>query len=239
MPRKQSRQPSRKRLWFNVVEFDKETGRPLWRNKKSRLENDLPPCITDPTFNAMLDKLREETELAFNMHTNETNAPCSTVWRNSKKAFKPSETTKPTSPYYRNSPYENERNSPKLPTSQYYRNSPYKNEQTSPQLVMQFQHFSPLTTDDLNANQQKRQIQDFLKMKPLQYGGQNFNQGFPELEAKSDSCYSNSEAFVPDVLTNNWDSTVRLHHLDYDQKNCMYNNNCNFNSDQKVPLAIF
>jgi len=222
MPRKQNRQGSRKRLWFNVVEFDKETGRPLWRNKKSRLENDIPSCITDPTFTAMLDKLREETELALNMHSPQSNSPCSTVWRNNSKAYRPVETTKPH--YCRSASYEDERG------------------ENSPKLIMQFQHFSPLTTEDLDSSQQKRHIQDFLKMKPLQYGG-SFGQGYPtDCGSKCGRCFSGSEAFVPDsadVLANDWDNTVRLHHLDYDNKNSVYANGCDFNTDQKVPLAIF
>lgn len=104
---------------------------------------------------------------------------------------------------------------------------------------MQFQHFSPLTTDNLDSTQQKRHIHDFLKMKSMQYGD-GFSQGFKDYEAKRAGCYG--EAYVPDsdVLANDWDNTVRLHHLDFDNdKNSLYDNACDFNSDQKVPLAIF
>ncbi|KAK3747605.1 hypothetical protein QZH41_003606 [Actinostola sp. cb2023] len=234
MPRKQTRTPSRKRLWFNVVEFDKETGRPLWRNKKSKLDNKLPPCITDPTFSAMLDKLRKETELALNMNTCESTEqmPCSMVWRNNKRSthaqFKVN-------------------NAPKTTARQtMYRNSArYENEGSSPQLVMQFQHFSPLTSsmDNMDVTQQKREIQDFLKMKQIPFA-RDFQAPVPEAHDRKGprrSSYTNSEAYVPDsdILVNDWDNTVRLHHVDFDSKPCIYDNSCDFNSDQKVPLAIF
>lgn len=228
MPRKQARQASRKRLWFNVVEFDKETGRPLWRNKKTKLDSDLPPCIVDPTFTALLDKLREETESALNINTpnNNTQSPCSMVWRNNQTSrFKLREPVK---------------NLP--PQHNFYRNIPCQEvEPTSPKLVMQFQPFSPLIhPENEPVGIQKRQIHDFLKMKPVEYGrGQQRVTDFDNNRQTSRNCYPN-DTFVSDadVLTSDWDTTVRLHHVDYD-KTYMYENNCDFNSDQKVPLAIF
>jgi hypothetical protein len=235
MPRKQTRQPSRKRLWFNVVEFDKETGRPLWRNKKSKLENTPPACIIDPKFTALLDKLRKETENAARNIGATSSPPYSPVWRISKYNLNP-----------RARPEVE--NSCSLQSNSFSK-SRYENDESSPELVMQFQHFSPLaeseSLDSLNMEQQKRQIQDLLKMKSVQasstfqdeQGHQNMRR---DNSIKRDvQCGMTSNYTLPSDWGMN--NTVRLHHLDLENKNSAYDNSQNYGLtvNQQVALTIY
>lgn len=224
MPRKQTRQNSRKRLWFNVVEFDKETGRPLWRNKKSRLENALSPCMIDPKFTALLEKLRKETAESVRLSNENPN------W--SKQVSPPWSLYK----YNLNSRGASEggKTTTSLIQSNGFGKSCYE-EESSPKLVMQFQHFSPLGATDVehvNMDQRKRRIQDLLKMKsgqaPLQPDhGQNHTERGSSIASP---CGMTSD--VP----SEWrmDNTVRLHHMDFDSSP-----NYGFAINQQLPLTIY
>ena len=229
MPRKQARQNSRKRLWFNVVEFDKETGRPLWRNKKSKLENTLPPCVTDPKFTALLEKLRKETvENIRNSESTSWSTPYSPAWSLQKYNLNSrcnSEISKTSSSVFQSNNFQN----------------PCYEEESSPKLVMQFQHFSPLAeSTDVSVEQQTRQIQDLLKMKS---GQDPFSQSYHEEQTHTERgnfmrrdvtgpCGMISSCVTP----GEWrmDNTVRLHHLDLENTP-----NYSLARKQQVPLTIY
>lgn len=228
MPRKQTRQNSRKRLWFNVVEFDKETGRPLWRNKKSKLENALPPCIMDPKFTALLEKLRKETAESVRINNESTNwsNPYSPAWSLHKYNLNPRGTN------------EVEKTS----ASSIQSNSlakPCYEEESSPKLVMQFQHFSPLaeTDVDISMEQQKRHIQDLLKMKsahaPFQpfHDDQNHTQRGNSIKRDVTSPCGRTSAMLSEWRM---DNTVRLHHIDLENPQSY-----GFTVNQQVPLTIY
>ncbi|XP_031557565.1 uncharacterized protein LOC116294161 [Actinia tenebrosa] len=228
MPRKQTKQHSRKRLWFNVVEFDKETGRPLWRNKKPKLENALPPCITDPKFTALVEKLRKETAESVRNNESTSWSPYSPTWTLHKYSLNPRGSS------------EVEKTSTSSLQSNSFEKVGYE-EEGSPKLVMQFQHFSPLAWSESidKSEQQKRHIQDLLKMKsgqaPFQPSHDDQNHMTRGNAIKRDVtglCGITSNCAMP----SEWrmDNTVRLHHIDLESSP-----NYGLTVNQQVPLTIY